>query len=258
MLKRYVREACTCQTHRSSFLFSRERSSIRGRQGFHNSVFSLLSENTRASGRPVVEGGQYAHVGNSMAYVGDVHCFISQLHRMRHCRKTPMSAEGSCTSIVGLIFPPPNGLSSVHVRERQFISVYVSMLEEEDAITLETRMPFLAAAKGNINICREERNVTMASVDFILSVGVLWSERLPSNHCGSREQNASPLWNWIATGSREKNGASSLMGCCTKNIKIADATDCTVDGGYSHSKPCIQCGDLQNWRLLRLVTQTDR
>eukprot|EP01018_Ginkgo_biloba_P016178 Gb_10218 [translate_table: standard] len=33
---------------------------------------------------------------------------------------------------------------------------------------------------------------------------------------GSREQNASPLWNWIAVGSREQNGASSLMGMLHK------------------------------------------
>eukprot|EP01018_Ginkgo_biloba_P035031 Gb_27260 [translate_table: standard] len=58
----------------------------------------------------------------------------------------------------------------------------------------------------------------------------------------------------IEAGIREKNGASSLMGCCIKIKKMADAMDCTADGGYSHSKPCIQCGDLQNWRLLRLVT----
>eukprot|EP01018_Ginkgo_biloba_P009920 Gb_19595 [translate_table: standard] len=64
------------------------------------------------------------------------------------------------------------------------ISIYVSMSEEEDAITLETRMSLSAAAEGNINIHREERNVTMASVDFILAVEVLWSERLPSYHCG--------------------------------------------------------------------------
>eukprot|EP01018_Ginkgo_biloba_P007024 Gb_02743 [translate_table: standard] len=49
------------------------------------------------------------------------------------------------------------------------------------------------------------------------------------NWIGSREQNASPLWNWIAVGSREQNGASSLMECCNKNKNMADAMDYTAN-----------------------------
>eukprot|EP01018_Ginkgo_biloba_P000986 Gb_03692 [translate_table: standard] len=152
----------------------------------------------------------------------------------RACRRTnPFFAVG--------------GLSSVHVGEATGVANLFTELTAicRSVISCRTRPHEIMSYRRKVvrigGSCqrihggmRLSEPLTSGSVVTSMEDAQQLSSRMASYfitmEIGSREKNASPLWNWIATGSREQNGSSSLMGCCKLAVVTVGNPDRPVDG----------------------------